>query len=741
MNKEALPMISCIMPTYNRRSFVPNAIRYFLRQDYENKELIIIDDGEDVVKDLVPQSNNIRYFRLDHKISLGAKLNLACEYAKGNIIANWDDDDWYSSTRLSYQANALKNEKIFICGINNLLYYDLLHQGAFNYIYPSNQRPWLIGSSLCFRKQFWQLHHFEEIDVGMDGLFVWKAASQNIDILHDSTFSVHMIHGNNVSPKSTNNMWWHPYPVEEIKQIMGDDWPQYYQNNLMTEAINPISEPLIKNSETHGQAALIKNIYACLVHENKDCIMDLVHNLHYLDPTSVILLYNGGTDKELLAGCSDLEKYGVIIYPKPVSQKWGYLYSFAVECMEFALLNLEFDTITFVDSDQLCLRPGYVQCIGEYLNSQKNVGMLSSMPDKVENDILLAHPTTLAFKEYDLWKPFLKNFDEGESKFVHWTFWPSTVFTHDAARDLVQLIKTNNQLKEILQHTKIWASEEIILPTLISLLGYEIALNPCSYDFVKYKKEFSIGEASEALNQTDAYWIHPVKREYNHHLRNYIRQHFNQYNNGLSNNCFIEKSTPKVCTASIISTIKKIQGWLSDNEATLLIAVMQNACANLTSPHSIVEIGSYHGKSTVLFGTIIKAISPGGRIYAIDTHDGKLGAIDKGLQSFPPSFESFKKNLDKENLTDVVEIIKDHSKNVDLKIPISVLFIDGFHDYTSVANDFEHFSSNIRKGGYVAFHDYADYFPGVKLFVDELLDRGTFRKFNKADSLMVLEKV
>lgn len=742
MKEEATFLVSCIMPTYNRRAFVPYAIQYFLRQDYLYKELIIIDDGNDSVEDLVPDNPAIRYYRLQKKLTLGAKLNLACEYARGNIIANWDDDDWYAPRRLSYQAHSLKNENIFICGINNLLYYDLLDKKAFNYIYPSNQKPWLIGSSLCFKKQFWQMRHFEDIDVGMDGLFVWKAASQNIDVLTDSTFSVHMIHGNNVSPKSTNNIWWHPYPVEEIKKILHDDWPLYFQNGFMPKPINhAISETLIKKSGTADQPFVIKNVYASLVHEQKDCVSDLVHNLHHHDPTSVILLYNGGTDKELLADCSDLEKYGVICYPKPASQKWGYLYSFAVQCMEFALLNLEFDAITFVDSDQLFLRSGYVQHIGEYLNSRKNVGMLSSMPHKVESDNQLVHPATQAFREYNLWKPFLQNFDKGESKFVHWTFWPSTVFTHDAARDLVHLIKSNNQLRSILQNTKIWASEEIILPTLTSLLGYEIALNPCSYDFIKYKKEFTIGEASEALNQTDAYWIHPVKREYNHPLRNYIRQHFNQYNNDLSRNSYIEKSIPKICTPSLLSAIKKIQGWLSDNEAMLLIVVAQKACADLTPPHSIVEIGSYHGKSTVVFGTIIKAISPGGRIYAIDTHDGKLGAIDKGLQSFPPSFESFKKNLVKENLTDVVEVIKDRSENVDLKIPISVLFIDGFHDYTSVANDFAHFSGDLRKGGYVAFHDYADYFPGVKLFVDELLNRGMYRKFNKADSLIVLEKV
>jgi len=70
-------MVSCVMPTYNRRAFVPHAIRYFLRQDYPLKELIIIDDGTDSIADLVPDDPSIRYYSLAGRIPLGAKLNLA----------------------------------------------------------------------------------------------------------------------------------------------------------------------------------------------------------------------------------------------------------------------------------------------------------------------------------------------------------------------------------------------------------------------------------------------------------------------------------------------------------------------------------------------------------------------------------------------------------------------------------------------------------------------------------------
>ena len=43
----------------------------------------------------------------------------------------------------------------------------------------------------------------------------------------------------------------------------------------------------------------IRNIFACLVHESPDCVIDLVRNLRALDPGSLILLYNGGRDPNL----------------------------------------------------------------------------------------------------------------------------------------------------------------------------------------------------------------------------------------------------------------------------------------------------------------------------------------------------------------------------------------------------------------------------------------------------------
>ena len=96
MVPEDLCVVSCIMPTANRRRFVPLAIRYFLAQDYPNKELLILDDGDDSVADLLPDHPQVRYMREPKGRTLGVKRNRLCELAQGDIIAHWDDDDWHA---------------------------------------------------------------------------------------------------------------------------------------------------------------------------------------------------------------------------------------------------------------------------------------------------------------------------------------------------------------------------------------------------------------------------------------------------------------------------------------------------------------------------------------------------------------------------------------------------------------------------------------------------------------------
>src|SRR5258706_7660643 len=97
------PLVPCVLPTANRRSFVPQAIRCFQAQDYPNRELVILDDGADSVADLIPTDPCIRYIRLTGNRTLGRKRNDCVEASRGDLIMHWDDDDWMATHRISYQ--------------------------------------------------------------------------------------------------------------------------------------------------------------------------------------------------------------------------------------------------------------------------------------------------------------------------------------------------------------------------------------------------------------------------------------------------------------------------------------------------------------------------------------------------------------------------------------------------------------------------------------------------------------
>lgn len=110
------------------------------------------------------------------------------------------------------------------------------------------------------------------------------------------------------------------------------------------------------------------NIFACLVHEKPDVVWDLVCNLRCLDPASSVLLYNNSGDPSLLEDGRFHADPQVIVYPEPRLHRYGVLHGYMLDCMRWACQNLEFDTLTNVDSDQLLLRPGYTERLTQILD-------------------------------------------------------------------------------------------------------------------------------------------------------------------------------------------------------------------------------------------------------------------------------------------------------------------------------------------------------------------------------------
>jgi glycosyltransferase involved in cell wall biosynthesis len=229
------PAVTCIMPTCDRPRFVPQAIAYFLRQDFTDAELQILDDGRQSVASLVPAHPRIRYVRLDRRRSVGAKRNEACRQARGEFIAHWDDDDWYARSRLARQMAALAASGAEICGTADLLFYAPASDGAWRYRYGGGAGAYLAGTSLFYRRAVWERAPFADVQVAEDLLFVNAAAARGAPGAHppldlaDLGLTVGLIHAGNTSPKRTEASFWTRHPRAAIEQLLGEDLLFYHE--------------------------------------------------------------------------------------------------------------------------------------------------------------------------------------------------------------------------------------------------------------------------------------------------------------------------------------------------------------------------------------------------------------------------------------------------------------------------------------------------------------------------------
>lgn len=104
------PLVSIVMPTFNRAQLIAESIRSVVEQTYEHWELIIIDDGStDDTRDVIEQFNDRRitcHF-IEHTGLIGKIRNIGIKLSKGELIAFQDSDDIWLPDKLQIQLKSL----------------------------------------------------------------------------------------------------------------------------------------------------------------------------------------------------------------------------------------------------------------------------------------------------------------------------------------------------------------------------------------------------------------------------------------------------------------------------------------------------------------------------------------------------------------------------------------------------------------------------------------------------------
>ena len=106
------PLVSIIIPTHNRLQALKRAIASARAQDYSNIELVVIDDGSrDGTWDYLSEQGPLDSWtiaRNEQPLGACAARNKAIQLARGEFIANLDDDDFFESNRISRLLSAFR---------------------------------------------------------------------------------------------------------------------------------------------------------------------------------------------------------------------------------------------------------------------------------------------------------------------------------------------------------------------------------------------------------------------------------------------------------------------------------------------------------------------------------------------------------------------------------------------------------------------------------------------------------
>jgi glycosyltransferase involved in cell wall biosynthesis len=108
----AQPIVSIVMPTFNRLEFLQLTVRSVFRQTLQDWELLIADDGstEDVLAYLetLEKDERVRLLRRPHLGNPGAVRNAAIAVARGSFLAFIDSDDLWVENKLERQLAAMR---------------------------------------------------------------------------------------------------------------------------------------------------------------------------------------------------------------------------------------------------------------------------------------------------------------------------------------------------------------------------------------------------------------------------------------------------------------------------------------------------------------------------------------------------------------------------------------------------------------------------------------------------------
>lgn len=182
-----------------------------------------------------------------------------------------------------------------------------------------------------------------------------------------------------------------------------------------------------------------------------------------------------------------------------------------------------------------------------------------------------------------------------------------------------------------------------------------------------------------------------------------------------------------------LAAVEGVDGWMSPDQAQRLY----NAAAGTRPGDTIVEIGSFRGRSTIVLAS---AVPSAVKIVAIDPHAGN----DRGPQEID-GFEAaaatdhdvFNANLASAGVAERVQHVRAFSDVAHDQVvgDLAVLYVDGAHRYSPARSDIRDWGRRVSPGGTLLIHDSFSSVGVTLAIIRELMFSSRWRYIGRARSM------
>ena len=176
---------------------------------------------------MCPTRSGLRYIRARAPPQPGRQAQRRLRScACADIIAHWDDDDWYAPHRIRAQVEALARSGAATLRDRQRAVLRSAAPSAWEYVYPPGGAPWVYGATLCYRRDFWRAHPFADVTVGEDNVFVGAVrGAARCCVMDDNRFFVGRVHAATPAPSARGTRAGGHARSESVRALAGPAWP------------------------------------------------------------------------------------------------------------------------------------------------------------------------------------------------------------------------------------------------------------------------------------------------------------------------------------------------------------------------------------------------------------------------------------------------------------------------------------------------------------------------------------